>query len=58
MITLSITSVPDGVGGVVFLREQLLAGCADGLDTVLVGLDLGLEVLVFLHFGLQVGRVL
>ena len=49
---------PDGVLGVVFVLDQLVAGEADGLDTVPVGFHLSLKVLVLLQLGLQVGGVL
>ena len=51
-------SLPDSFWGIVFFLNKLLSSLLDGLNTVFVGIKLSLKVLVFLNFGLKIGRVL
>lgn len=58
-LSLSVSlSLPDSFWGIVFFLNKLLSSLLDGLNTVFVGIKLSLKVLVFLNFGLKIGRVL
>ena len=49
---------PDSVAGVVICLNQVVTRPHDALHARLVGVQLGREILVLLHFALKVGRIL